>query len=157
MNQKIYGFAFGRTIASSVLYQIKNLDCCYLVFGISSIDGYMNFLVKHQPKYILGLGVYTGKDQGEIRIEKKCTNKFRNGFIEGNTIIEQKINPFLRPIAGVKFAEGIGNSYCNYISYRITTLIKSGDLKSKYCFLHIPISFEINLAARIIDKMVTKL
>jgi len=71
---------------------LKNIDCCYLVFGISSIEQYLNFLTQGQPKYILGLGVYTGIDQDKIRIEEICTSKFKNGFINGDKLEICKIN-----------------------------------------------------------------
>lgn len=43
--------------------------------------------MREQPGYILGLGVYSGKDQDKIRIETKCTNQFRNDFINGDKLL----------------------------------------------------------------------
>ncbi len=152
---EIYGFAFQKSNISSItLYQLKNIDCCYLVWGTSSIETYLDFLLQHQPAHILGLGAYTGKDQDKIRIEQTCTNKFRNGFIEGNSLETIQINPYLKSNPTSKFAKGIGNSYCNYISYRITKLIETGELKSRYTFLHLPKSFNLYLAVQSIDQMI---
>ena len=153
-NNEIYGFAFGKTIASGILYRLKNIDCCYLVFGVTSIEQYLNFLIKGQPEYILGLGVYKGIDQDEIRIEEVCTNKFKNGFIEDDKFEISKINPYLKPNKLSKLAGGIENSYCNYISYKIINLIQAGELKSKYTFLHIPKSFNAQISAKTIDEMI---
>ena len=154
---EIHGFAFGRTISSRVLYGLKNIDCCYLVFGIDSINGYLKFLIQNQPKYILGMGTYGGIDQNKIRIEEICTNKFRNSYIEGGRLESHKINSFLELNDSFKLADGIGNSYCNYISYQITKLINNGDLKSKYTFLHIPKTISAYTASKEIDEIILPL
>jgi hypothetical protein len=101
----------------------------------------------------LGLGVYSGRDQDKIRIEKSCTNKFRNDFIEGDGLIEIKIIPYLKPSQNSKYAQGIGNSWCNLISWKIMTIINKGELASKYTFLHIPKRMKTGLAVAKIDEM----
>lgn len=70
---RIYGFAFSGL--SSLLYRLKEIDCCYLIFGEASINKYIEFLLHDQPEYIIGLGLYSGKDQDKIRIETLCSNK----------------------------------------------------------------------------------
>jgi pyrrolidone-carboxylate peptidase len=153
--QEIYGFAFGKTISANILYRMQNIDCCYLVFGTASIDGYLRFLTRNQPQYILGLGVYAGIDQDKIRIEEICTNKFRNDFLDCDTLKTYEINPFLKPGRLSKISRGIGNSYCNYISYQIVKLIDSGELKSRYTFIHVPKTLNCRNAIEEIDQQIS--
>lgn len=132
---QIYGFATGNT--GRVLYQLKNIDCCYLVFG-NNIDHYLDMLIHDQPSYILGLESYSAVDQDKIRIETICSNQLRNDFLEGNTCKETEIQPFLKPTPLAKIASGIGNSYCNMVSWKIMELINQQKLRSQYTFLHVP-------------------
>jgi hypothetical protein len=151
---QIYGFAFGKgNISAWTLWRLKNIDCCYQVFGEKSIDGYLRFLLHNKPEYILGLGVYSGIDQDKIRIEAKCSNQFRNGFMEGNKLQELNIKPYLEPLENSKFGEGIGNSYCNMASWKIMNLINQNKLSSRYTFLHIPKIMKVWFAVAEIDKM----
>mgnify|MGYP000328605973 CR=1 FL=1 len=132
----IYGFAFGSV--RRLLYRLKEINCCYLLFGERSIEKYLEFLIHDQPHYILGLDLYSGIDQDKIRIETICTNKFRNKFVFGDKLIIKPIPTFLHQNEFMKKKEGIGNSYCNLVSWKITTLIDQGKLRAKYTFLHIP-------------------
>ncbi|MBU0569397.1 hypothetical protein KKB40_01280 [Patescibacteria group bacterium] len=155
---QVYGFAFTKNnISVRTLYKLKNVDCCYQVFGKVSIDGYIDsFLSREQPEYILGMGVYSGKDQDKIRIETKCTNKFRNGFMNGSQLEKIDIHPFLKPHSLTKYAEGLGNSYCNLVSWKIMSKIKNGELKSKYTFLHIPKGMNVWQVVEEIDAMLAR-
>ncbi len=110
-------------------------------------------LMNDKPKYILGLGVYTGRDQDKIRIETKCTNQFRNNVIEEKTIEEIDINYFLTPSISSKYATAIGNSYCNLVSWKIMRLIETKQLQSQYTFLHVPKSMKAMTAVKEIDQM----
>ena len=49
-----------------------------------------------------------------------------------------EIKPFLQPTPFAKIAKGIGNSYCNLVSWKIMQLINKSNLRSQYTFLHIP-------------------
>lgn len=137
-----------------MLYQLRNLDCCYSVFP-NNIDYYLNLLLHDQPNYILGMGTYSGVDQDKIRIETLCTNKFRNDILYGNEYVEKKIDPYLEVSESMKFASGIGNSYCNLVSWKITELIDKGKLKAKYTFLHIPKNIKPWILVPEIDKALT--
>lgn len=96
-------------------------------------------LLHDQPSHILGLGSYSGIDQDKIRIETITKNHFRNDPIESNAPEEIVINNFLKTSSeNFKIASALGNSYCNFISWKIMRLIDSGLLRSKYSFLHIP-------------------
>lgn len=120
MNKQIYGFALGGT--KNLLYRLKNIDCCYLVFP-NNLDMYLDMLIHDQPDYVLGLGSYSGVDQDKVRIETICTNQFRNNLIDSNTPQKMEINPFLQPTNKMKYASAIGNSYCNLVSWKIMQLI----------------------------------
>jgi pyrrolidone-carboxylate peptidase len=150
---QIYGFAFGGV--RNLLYRLKEITCCYLVFGETSIEKYMKFLLHDQPEYILGLGSYSGVDQDKIRIETVCTNKFRNGFVAGGSLVETPIRNFLYENEVMKEAKGLGNSWCNYISWKIVYLIEQRQLKSMYTFLHIPKTFKHWSADKQIDSALT--
>lgn len=149
---QIYGFAFGRNLSASVLWRLKNIDCCYQIFP-NNLDRYLQMLLHDQPEYILGLGVYSGVDQDKIRIETKCSNQFRNDFIKGNEFEEILISPYLKPSILTKYAEGIGNSYCNMVSWQIMQLILQKKLRSQYTFLHIPKSLGTITLVKEIDSL----
>ena len=89
-SNQIYGFALsGGT--SRILYQLKQIDCCYLVYP-NNIEHYLEMLLHDQPSYILALGTYSGVDQDQIRIETICTNQFRNDYVDSNKKQIAKIN-----------------------------------------------------------------
>ncbi len=50
----------------------------------------------------------------------------------------------------------MGNSYCNRVSYEIMKRIESGELKSRYTFLHIPKGFEVDEALVEVNCMLKK-
>ena len=99
------------------------------------------------------MGIYTGKDRDKMRIETVCTNKFRKEFIQGNTLQELIINPFLKPFKISKFARGIGHSYCNLVSWHIMQLINGKKLSAKYTFLHIPKTMDVKDTVREVQHM----
>lgn len=146
----IYGFSLSSK-TSKILSQLKNVDSSYVVF-LNNLDKYLEIIIHNQPKYILGLGSYSGIDNDEIRIEQVCTNKFRNNTYDGNPYKEIQINSFIKPSSTFKYASGIGNSYCNLISYKIMSLIEEKRLPSQYTFLHIPKSMNHFEASKEIDK-----
>ncbi len=106
--------------------------------SIEDIDKLVGKLIELQPARILGLGRYSGKDQDQIRIERICTNKFRNKTIDGNPLTQLSINYWIKPNQQMKLAQGIGNSWCNLVSFKIMSTINAGLLRSQYTFLHIP-------------------
>lgn len=124
---QIYGFALGGT--SRLLYQLKNIDCCYIIFP-NNVDMYLNMLTHDQPAYILGLGSYSGVDQHHIQIETMCSSPSKDNLVE--------MKPFLQPNASMKFSAGVGNSRHSLISWKIMELIEQQKLQARYTFLHIP-------------------
>lgn len=156
-NREVFGFAFKPNFTSGLLCKIKNIDTCYLVHGQKSIDGYTGWLYQVQPKYILGLGMYTGRDQGKIRIETVCTNSFRNYPIESIAAQRIEIEPFLEPLKNSKYSKGMGNSYCNYASWQIMREIQKSALNTRYTFLHIPREMNRSIALNEIELMLINL
>lgn len=126
-DHQIYGFALGG--AGRWLYQLKNIDCCYIIFP-NNVDMYLNMLIHDQPTYILGLGSSTGLDQDHIQIETVCFDPLQNNLL--------KLSPFLQSGAKMKFSQGVGSSRHDLISWKITELIDQQKLKARYTFLHIP-------------------
>ncbi len=106
----------------------------------STINKYIDELVLKQPKYILGIGEYSGKDQNLVRIETQCKNQFRNNPIDPSQPIETTLTwlPFVTKTDQSKIGSALGNSWCNLVSWRIMQLIKDKKLQSKYSFLHLP-------------------
>ena len=155
--KQVYGFAFGgRNISAYALWRLKGVNCCYQIFS-NNLENYLEFLLHDQPAFVLGLGVWTGSDQGLARIEKFCTNQFRNSLFEGDKPVEVSLNPFLKPSLGSKYAEAMGNSWCNLISWKIMQLINSGRLKSRYAFLHLPRRLRVRQAVAEIDALLAEL
>ncbi|MCA9371455.1 hypothetical protein KC726_01010 [Candidatus Woesebacteria bacterium] len=147
---QIYGFALsGGT--SRILYQLKQIDCCYLVYP-NNIDHYLEMLLHDQPSYILSLGTYSGVDQDQIRIETVCTNQFRNDYVDSKEKQKVTINSFLYENSQMKLAEAIGNSHCNLVSWKIMQLINQGKLNAQYTFLHIPKNLKPWIVSQIIDQ-----
>lgn len=139
-----------------LLYSLKSPDHCYIVYG-NNIDYYLDLLIHDQPSHVLGLGSYSGVDQDKIRVEMITTNQFRNNKIEENGLDKIEINNFLTlptPTQDFKYAEAIGNSWCNLISWKIMRHIKDGALCSQYTFLHIPKSLDQKTAEKAIDMIV---
>lgn len=152
-HNNLYGFSLsGQT--SRILWKLKNVDMCYEVWS-NNIDHYLKMLIHDQPKYILGLGTYTGVDKDSIRIETISKNQFRNDVIENDFPISKQIviTPFVKESENTKLASALGNSWCNLISYKIMRLIENKELNSKYTFLHIPSSYDFNKAVEIIDEV----
>jgi pyrrolidone-carboxylate peptidase len=143
---KIIGFAFKENLSAQILSKIKVHKRFYIASHYNEIDRFVTELIIHKPRYILGLGMYSGRDREKLRIETQC--KFETEKLT--------INNFFKSDNHSKLANGIGNSYCNYISYRIMKIINDGNLNIEYTFIHIPKSFDINLAQLTIDGMLEK-
>ena len=109
------------------------------------IESFVNTTNLSSYDYILGLGVYSGRDQYQIRIEKTCSSQFRNNR---ENYTKLNIPYWITPNSEIKYSDGIGNSYCNLLSFEI--LKKHTD--AKYTFLHIPKNFSVDLAVRLISE-----
>lgn len=151
MDTEIACFWFGRNISTRVMYKLRNTHSSYQVFS-NNLDHYLWLLLHWQPNHILGLGMYSWRDQDALRIETHCSNQFRNEYMHSQKKEAITLQPFLTPDNSLwKFANGMGNSLCNKTSYEIMQLIRTWELHSQYTFIHIPMSFSCSVAAREID------
>jgi hypothetical protein len=116
---------------------------------IAGIEKFIESTDFNEYDYILAMGMYSGRDQDRIRIETECSSRFRN---TGSNEEKIRVPYFMQATNGMKFAKGIGNSWCNRLSYKI--LSKSPDCY--YTFLHIPKSLDPVQIARNIDIQLDK-
>lgn len=145
----------GKTNISSKVVPLIPAQSKHILSDKSSIDRYIMQLLEENPKYILGLGSWSGRDNTAIRIETRCTNKWRNQ-ISGDRLESATIKLFVQITKRTKLTDKMGNSFCNYISWRIVKLIQRGKLTSHYTFLHIPKNMEVSTAATYISEMIKK-
>lgn len=108
-------------------------DCCD-IYAIESseraIEKIFDEVDFSKYEYVIGVGQYSGRDQDKIRIERTCSSQFRNKNRGAKRI---KIPYFLSENEYMKLSDGIGNSYCNLLSYEIVTKFP----EIKFTFLHI--------------------
>ncbi len=145
-------YCFSLPPTKNIMYQLRNTDCSYII-NQNNLDQYLKLLLQDQPKYILGLGSYSGIDQDKIRIETVCTNQFRNNY-DGGVPKQITLNYFLQPNENLKLGKAMGNSYCNQVSWKIMELINRGELCSKYTLLHIPKFMPAWHATNFIDQAI---
>lgn len=149
MNVLIFGF--DECVSKDVISRIQTQSI--KIYIESNIEGINNFVLKtdfNNYDYVIGCGVYSGTDKKQIRIETKCSSQFRNNKDKLETL---PIIYFFKPNNDFKISTGIGNSWCNLVSYLI--LKKSQNIK--YTFLHIPKTFDYINAAEIIDRQLETL
>lgn len=148
---KILIFAFKGTIAESVANLLTDQsDIIIIKSTISDIEKFIQETDFSHYDYILWMGMYGGRDKDALRIETVCSNQFRNSKAK---IITKPIPYFLQPSDGIKFAKGIGNSWCNLVSYKLVTSYHD----KPYTFLHIPRSFDADRAAKIVSSQLKRL
>ncbi len=143
-------FAFAGTIAQTVVADLDADKSIILTSSQTALDLFIARTDFSAYELVLGLGAYSGQDQDALRIEVKCSNHFRNRRISDASIA---IPYFLQPAPGIKLADGIGNSWCNLVSYNL--LAKSPNVA--YTFIHIPKGFDAKTAAHIIKQQLVVL
>ncbi len=150
----IHVFAFTRrNISCQTLYGVDGFDHRTLLWGVASIDRFVQKLLADQPDYILGMGIYGGRDREHIRIETTCFNKFRRKEIMPGAPEKLDIPYFVQPTETSILAKSIGNSWCNLVSWKIVEQIIKGDLKSRFTFLHLPKRMKPEVASSEVAKM----
>ena len=146
---KIFVISFKGNVSEEVCNKLKS-DVKHISLKSSERE-LVEFIASNNLSmydYIFGLGEYTGRDRDSIRVEKRCNTKFRNKKYRDNKI---EINyDFDYKAKHIKLADGIGNSYCNLLSL----LILQKNPSVQYSFLHIPKTFDANLAVDIIDAQI---
>lgn len=147
---KLLVFAFKGTAAEKVLAALT-IQCEKILLGSSENDIDYFFTSNNLGKYthILGLEAYSGRDTDKLRIETQCTSQFRNKSKLNREVID--INPFFTPAKNFKHSNGIGNSWCNLVSYRIV----KKEHAYQYTFLHIPKSYDASNAVNVIENQIS--
>lgn len=150
----ILAFSFICNISQKVLEKVLVDQKSYLKSDEIWINEFIKNFQIANPRFILGLGEYFGRDKDKLRIEAVCSNKFRNK-VQGEEYQEVRLTTFLEPTAKLKYAKGIGNSYCNLISYKIMKTIEETNMQTQYTFVHIPKNYNSEEAAHEINQILT--
>lgn len=145
-------FGFRGTVAEETAKMLRkpNSKVALLDSTTEAIEKFVRSIEHGGYERILGLGSYSGRDTTAIRLETKCTNQFRNK--RDDSFQEIAIPLFLKQSSRLKRASGIGNSWCNLVSYKIVITYPS----IPFTFLHIPATFSPIEAAAIIDLSLLK-
>ena len=154
MQSKLLGFAFSGTNSELVLDTIKSdlfIEKHVIHSSVDSIQYLLDIIADTKPLRILGLGLYSGRDMDLLRNENIAKNSFRSNRI--GRIPSVKISTFFKPSNSAKDAVGMGNSWCNLVSYKIATQFKDIPLT----FIHIPRGYHIESAAREIERQLNSL
>lgn len=149
-------FSFIGNISQKVLENVAVRNNVCVPSNEQALKNAATRLLSHYPSFLIGLGAYSGKDKDKLRIERMCSNAFRN-TITGDTPEALHISDFLMPTENTKLAQGIGNGYCNLISYTIAKIIHQRKLKTQYGFIHIPKEFPVDIAAEEINTIIKTL
>ena len=146
MNVIVFGFK--GNVSEQVAKHLKHRVASIIVDSSeASINSFVNETDFSNFDYIIGLGSYSGKDADKLRIETLCNSQFRN---DKANLVEIAIPHFFKETESMKLASGIGNSYCNLVSYKLLSNTTNSNLK--YTFLHIPKKHNPKDAAVTIDE-----
>lgn len=145
INMSLLIFAFRYTIAEKVAEGLKiSARKIWLDSTEQAITTFTTETHFSDYDYILGMGMYSGRDKGALRIETTCSSQFRGS----KTNLQMLTIPyFLHSAPGIKLAKGIGNSYCNLVSYQLL----SRSSHPNYTFIHIPKHFDPPHAADMLE------
>lgn len=114
---KILILAFKNTVTETIAKDLRiSTKKVYLESNKEWIERFVTRFDFAEYDYILALGEYNGRDKDAIRIETECSSQFRNNK---ERLEELTIPYFLKPEPPFKLVNGIGNSWCNLISYRM--------------------------------------
>ena len=87
MLNNVFGFAVGST--GRILYQLKNINCCYLVFS-NNLDKYIEMLLHDQPKFVIGIGWNDDMNQDNVVIENADQERINLASLKITEQINQK-------------------------------------------------------------------
>lgn len=148
---KILTFSFDGNISEEVLARLHNIATKYVVASDQAkVHDFIKNTKFNDFDYVLGMGMYSGRDASKIRIETVYTNKFHNNQRDDDSVA---VIPFLHESEQFKITKRIGNSYCNLVSY----LFVSKHPKVPYTFLHIPKNYSVKDATTVIDAQLERL
>lgn len=78
MQTNILAFAFRGNISEQVLGNLSGVNKKIIASDQKQIEIFVSEFLASNPRFVIGLGEYSGKDKGKLRIETICSNKFRN-------------------------------------------------------------------------------
>lgn len=145
--------AFSNNVAEHILSQMEVSYKLHTPSSESGITRTVNKVLQGNYQRVVALGMYSGKDQDKLRIETVCNKRFRNQEIDG--ITKLNLSQALKPIENVKYAKGLGNSWCNLLSTRMLNHPKLQHIE--YSFIHIPKTFNPKTASRLIQEMINNM
>ncbi len=149
MNVLVFGFR--GTIAEKVAKELHDTaDVKIIASSEQNVERFISETDFSAYDYIIGMGSYSGHDKDKVRVEASCSNQFRN---DKTRLRKLEIPYFIEPKGIFKFARGIGNSWCNLVSYAL--LSKNPDIQ--YTFLHIPKSQSYKTVADEVRKVLLQL
>lgn len=140
-------FGFKNTNSEKILENIACINTQKLLINRNP-DLLLSAIKSNKPSVVIGLGEYSGRDQDKIRVETICRNKFRNTIIIEDQSYEITIQSSISADENFKLGVGMGNSWCNLISFEICS--RFPDIN--YSFLHIPKSITTRHALRLIKN-----
>lgn len=130
-------FGFTHTNSTHIVDQLRDIAHIHIIDPKKDLQSLYERCATYER--VVGIGDYSGRDTSHLRIETLCTSQFRNTDTEHITL---PIPYFLRPEPPFRLAQGIGNSYCNLVSYGIVSRASS----RPYTFIHVPTSFDSQAA-----------
>lgn len=146
MNTLIFGFE--DTIAEKVAYLLSDVaDIKIIKSSETGIESFISRTDFSHYKRIIGMGMYSGRDKDRVRIETECSSQFRN---KKENLTRLPIPYFIDENDTFKLAKGIGNSWCNLVSFRLLSSHKI----TNYTFLHIPRTMSDKFVAGSLRKKV---
>lgn len=151
MKSKVLVFAFKGLVSEKVAKLLGDrFDIAIIDSTVADIERFIQETNFDSYDYILGMGMYSGRDKAALRIETVCTNQFRNNK---ESLDVKPIPYFLQPSDGIKIVKGIGNSWCNLVSYKLVSVFP----EKPYTFIHVPKKFATKKAGEIIISQLTAL
>lgn len=146
---KILLLAFEDTVAQLVAYELckrrRDVAVQLVPSDELAIKQLCESLNVQSYNLVVGMGMYSGPLQGALRFEQVCTDKFRNA----GTGVRISMTHLLPKVPGARHAQGIGNSYCNLLSWQF---MKHHQNEPKYCFIHIPRTATVAVAADVLGN-----
>lgn len=110
----------------------------------SRMEEFFKLINELQPDLIVGFGEFSGRFDGDIKIETVCRNRFRNSILGkkeafdlyfGSDLISTIEKCFLS--IKYKMGKGMGNSWCNLACYKICEYLRKTDSSIKLSFVHV--------------------
>lgn len=149
----ISGFSFVWSWSKNILYQAKNINSVFLVYG-SNTSYYEWFLDHEKPDIILWIWDYSWVDNKLLRIESYCDNRFRNDLRWANIYSKNSLYIPNSLNKNFKTWKWMWNWRCNNTCYKLSKYIQKEKSLCKLIFVHIPKWYNWILAAKYIDELI---